>query len=70
MFKIEGIIEKIPYLKEIGIGTVWLTPIFSSSGYDFGYDIKDYRNIDELMGTMDDFDEMITKLHENGLCDS
>jgi len=43
-----------------------LTPIYSSPGYDLGYDISDYRGIDKMMGTMNDLEELINKLHENG----
>jgi len=64
---ITGIIEKIPYLKDLGIAAIWLTPIYPSPGVDLGYDISDYRGIDEEMGTMEDFEELIKKLHESGL---
>jgi len=62
-----GIIEKIPYLKYLGVSAVWLTPIYPSPGRDMGYDITNYRGIDELMGTMEDFEELTNKLHESGL---
>ncbi|XP_001944807.3 maltase A3-like [Acyrthosiphon pisum] len=64
---LRGIIEKIPYLKYLGISAVWLTPIYPSPGRDMGYDITNYRGIDELMGTMEDFDELMEKLHESGI---
>ncbi|XP_015374282.1 PREDICTED: maltase A3-like [Diuraphis noxia] len=64
---LRGIIEKIPYLKFLGISAIWITPIYTSPGFDMGYDIKDYRGIDELMGSMEDFDELTSKLHENGI---
>lgn len=51
----------------MGINTVWLNPIYPSSGTDNGYDITDYLNIDETLGSMQDFDELKDKLHENGL---
>jgi oligo-1,6-glucosidase len=51
----------------LGIGAVWLTPIYPSPGFDLGYDITDFRSIDPLMGSMHDFDELLKKLHENGL---
>ncbi|KAL5239649.1 hypothetical protein ACI65C_007059 [Semiaphis heraclei] len=64
---IRGIIEKIPYLKYLGISAIWLTPIYPSPGVDLGYDINDYRGIDEEMGTMEDFEELIKQLHESGI---
>jgi len=51
----------------LGICAIWLTPIYPSPGVDLGYDISDYRGIDEIFGTMKDFEELVTKLHENGL---
>ena len=60
-----GIREKIPYLKELGIDTVWLSPINTSPMRDFGYDISDYRGIDPIFGTMADFDALLADLHKN-----
>jgi len=59
--------EKIPYLKYLGVSAIWLTPIYPSPGVDWGYDITNYREIDETMGTMKDFEELVNKLHESGL---
>ena len=42
---IPGIISKLPYLKDLGIDAIWLSPVYSSPGYDNGYDISDYKNI-------------------------
>ncbi|HNE19488.1 MAG TPA: alpha-glucosidase [Turneriella sp.] len=60
-----GIREKIPYLKDLGVDTVWLSPINTSPMLDFGYDISDYRSIDPIFGTMADFDALLAELHEN-----
>ena len=62
-----GIIERLPYLKELGIDAVWLSPIFPSPMADFGYDISDYADIDPLFGTMEDFDALVAAVHESGL---
>ncbi|KAF0752121.1 maltase A3-like isoform X1, partial [Aphis craccivora] len=67
MGDLRGIIEKIPYLKYLGVCAIWLTPICPSPGVDMGYDITDYRAIDEIMGTMEDFEELKNKLHKNGI---
>lgn len=56
---IQGIIEKLPYLAELGIDMVWLNPIFPSPQNDNGYDISDYCSLDPVFGTMTDFEEMI-----------
>lgn len=54
------------YLKDLGIGAVWLNPIYPSSGFDLGYDITDYKQIDKLFGSMNDFDELIKQFHKYG----
>ena len=64
---IKGITQKIPYLKELGVDVVWLSPIYASPNDDNGYDIKDYRAIMADFGTMADFDEMLEKLHAAGI---
>lgn len=62
---IRGVIQRIPYLKELGVTTVWLNPIYVSPQVDNGYDVSDYYEIDESLGTMSDVDALIEKLHEN-----
>ena len=64
---LRGIISKIPYLKALGINTVWLSPCYPSPGDDNGYDISDYCDIAPEYGTLDDFKELLGKLHENGI---
>ena len=61
-----GIISRLPYLKELGIGAVWLSPFYKSPMKDFGYDVSDYRQVDPLFGTLDDFEEMVTTAHSLG----
>ena len=56
---IPGIIEKLDYLKELGVDYLWLTPVFISPQRDNGYDVADYRKIDEKFGTMEDLEELI-----------
>ena len=55
----QGIIEKIPYLKELGVDMVWLNPFYPSPQRDNGYDISDYVAVDPLFGDMADFEEMV-----------
>lgn len=56
---LRGIIEKLDYLKELGIGIVWISPIYQSPFVDQGYDISDYYAIDPSFGTMEDMDELL-----------
>ena len=62
-----GITEKIPYLAELGINAVWLSPCFESPGVDSGYDISDYRKVGPEFGTMEDFKTMIETFHRYGI---
>ncbi|MBQ7653052.1 MAG: alpha-glucosidase [Clostridia bacterium] len=64
---IRGIIEKLDYLKELGITAVWLSPCYKSPNADNGYDISDYRDIMDEFGTLDDWKEMTAGLHERGI---
>ena len=64
---LRGIIEKLDYIKSLGVDVVWLNPIFSSPNDDNGYDVSDYRGIMECFGTMEDFDEMLAGFHERGI---
>ena len=64
---LRGIISRLDYLKSIGVGTVWLNPIYGSPNDDNGYDISDYRAIMKDFGTMQDFDELLKGLHQRGI---
>ena len=64
---IPGIIEKIPYLKDLGVTCVWLSPIYDSPQEDNGYDISNYKDIYPPFGTLEDFIVMIKKMHEAGI---
>ena len=64
---LQGIISKLDYLVWLGIKAIWLSPIYTSPMVDFGYDISDYTDIDPIFGTLEDFDELITKAHEKGI---
>ncbi|NMP29995.1 alpha-glucosidase [Thalassotalea sp. M1531] len=57
---LQGIIQKLPYIKSLGVDAIWISPFFKSPMKDFGYDISDYRDIDPMFGTMDDFDELMS----------
>lgn len=62
-----GITSKLEYLKELGIGATWLSPIFKSPMYDFGYDISDFYDIQDEYGTMEDFENLLAKAKELGM---
>jgi trehalose-6-phosphate hydrolase len=64
---IQGIIEKLDYLKNLGVDVLWLTPIYKSPQRDNGYDISDYYSIHEEYGTMEDFDKLLTEAHQRGM---
>lgn len=64
---LRGVIEKIPYLAELGVDMLWLNPFFISPQNDNGYDVANYTEIDPLFGTMADFDELVSKAEENGM---
>ena len=64
---LRGIIERLPYLHELGVDALWLSPIFPSPMEDFGYDISDYTGVDPLFGTLDDFDALVAAAHSRGL---
>jgi alpha-glucosidase len=62
-----GIVTRLPYLAELGIDAIWLSPIFRSPMRDFGYDISDYLDVDPLFGTREDLDRVIDHAHRLGL---
>lgn len=64
---LRGIIEKLDYLKELGIDAIWLSPIFKSPQKDFGYDIEDYQLIEPQYGSNEDFAELLKKAHQKGI---
>ncbi len=64
---LRGVISRIPYLAELGIDAVWLSPFYPSALTDGGYDVDDYRDVDPRLGTLADFDEMTARLHGCGI---
>ena len=64
---LRGIRQRLPYLGELGVDAVWISPIFPSPMADFGYDISDYTGIDPLFGTLEEFDALLAAAHEHGL---
>ncbi|WP_409068516.1 alpha,alpha-phosphotrehalase [Clostridium sp. FAM 1755] len=64
---INGIISKLDYLKDLGIDIIWVCPMYKSPNDDNGYDISDYKDIMDEFGTMEDFDNLLEKVHEKGM---
>ena len=64
---LKGIIEKVDYLKDLGVETVWFSPFFKSPQKDHGYDISGFREIDPIYGTMQDFDILVDSMHERNM---
>lgn len=64
---IQGIIQKLDYIKKLGADVIWLTPIYQSPQNDNGYDISDYYAIDPSYGTMEDFEQLLEETHKRGM---
>lgn len=64
---IEGIISRLDYIRDLGATAIWFSPLYPSPDYDYGYDISDYRNIDEKFGTMEDFRRLTEECHKRDL---
>lgn len=64
---LKGILQKLDYLKELGVDALWLSPVYDSPNDDNGYDIRDYHKIMAEFGTMEDFDELLEQVHARGM---
>lgn len=64
---LQGIIQKIPYIKSLGVNFVWLSPFFASPNVDNGYDVSNYEDVDPQYGTLDDTFKMIDDFHRNDI---
>ncbi|WLQ12665.1 alpha-glucosidase family protein [Hahella aquimaris] len=62
-----GVTAKLDYVASLGVDAIWLSPFFTSPMKDFGYDVSDYRNVDPIFGTLEDFDVMVAEAHKRGL---
>ncbi|NUR92744.1 MAG: glycoside hydrolase family 13 protein [Nonomuraea sp.] len=62
-----GVRQRLPYLKDLGVDAIWLTPFFTSPMADFGYDVADYRDVDPLFGNLGDFKALVDDAHGLGL---
>ncbi|MBR3149023.1 MAG: alpha-glucosidase [Eubacterium sp.] len=64
---LNGIIEKLDYLRELGVTAIWCSPFYDSPNDDNGYDIRDYRKIMTEFGTMEDFDRLLDEIHKRDM---
>ncbi|MFA5064984.1 MAG: alpha-amylase family glycosyl hydrolase [Dehalococcoidia bacterium] len=64
---LQGIINKLDYLADLGVDAIWLTPIYPSPDDDYGYDTTDHCAIDPRYGTMEDFDRLLKEAHTRGI---
>lgn len=64
---LQGIIGRLPYIADLGVDAIWLSPFFTSPMKDFGYDVSDYCNVDPMFGTLDDFKALLKTAHGLGL---
>jgi oligo-1,6-glucosidase len=64
---LKGILSRLDYIVSLGVNTLWINPVYRTTGRDNGYDISDFQDVDPLYGTMADLDALIHALHEKGL---
>ncbi|MDN6722036.1 MAG: alpha-glucosidase, partial [Staphylococcus equorum] len=64
---LQGVIEKLDYIQDLGIDIIWLSPMYKSPNDDNGYDISDYQDIMDEFGTMDDFNQLLDGVHQRGM---
>ena len=67
LFRSPGITARLPYLRDLGVDAVWLTPFYTSPQKDHGYDVADYTDVEPLFGTLADADALLTTAHDLGL---
>jgi alpha-glucosidase len=64
---LQGIIDRLDYVADLGVDAIWIAPFFKSPMADFGYDVADYRSVDPMFGSMDDFERLLARAHSLGL---
>lgn len=62
-----GIQQRLPYLEWLGVDAIWIAPFYNSPGLDHGYDVANYRDVDPIHGTLEDFDTLIADAHSRGI---
>jgi alpha-glucosidase len=64
---LDGITRRLDYVASLGVHAIWLSPFFKSPMKDFGYDVQDYRDVDPMFGSLDDFKALVNRAHALGL---
>ncbi|GAB5507525.1 MAG: alpha glucosidase [Rhizobiaceae bacterium] len=64
---LRGILTRLTHIAELGANAIWISPFFKSPMLDYGYDVSDYRDVDPMFGTLEDFDAVVTEAHRLGL---
>ena len=64
---LRGILMRLPHVASLGVDAIWISPFFKSPMRDFGYDVSDYRDVDPMFGTLEDFDAVIAEAHRLNL---
>ncbi len=64
---IRGVIEKLDYIKKLGVDVIWLNPVYESPDKDNGYDISDYRSVMDKAGSMDDWEKLLNEVHRRDM---
>ena len=64
---LNGISSRLPYLQDLGVDAIWITPFYPSPQVDFGYDVSDHEGVDPLFGTLADFDQLLSEAHRRGI---
>ncbi len=67
MGDLPGILRRLDYLASLGVDAIWLSPFFQSPQADMGYDVSDYKQVDRLFGSLDDFDSLVRDAHARGM---
>ncbi|MCB1452955.1 MAG: alpha-glucosidase, partial [Rhizobiaceae bacterium] len=64
---LRGILTRLTHIAGLGANAIWISPFFKSPMLDYGYDVSDYRDVDPMFGTLEDFDAVVTEAHRLGL---
>ncbi len=64
---LRGILMRLPHVASLGVDAIWISPFFKSPMLDYGYDVSDYRDVDPMFGTLEDFDAVVAEAHRLGL---
>lgn len=62
-----GILQRLDHVRDLGVDAIWISPFFKSPMRDFGYDVSDYRDVDPIFGSLEDFDRLLAGAHQRGL---